>query len=83
MGIERTYTQNSQRWVSAAMARTPPTSAGGVLGEKFDLAFDVRSRISHTLCFSLSSLLNGALIIVRRTLEGALKCDLRDFLLEE
>lgn len=37
----------------------------------------------HTLCFSRSSLLNGALMIVRRTLEGASKCALRDFLLEE
>lgn len=27
----------------------------------------------HTLCFSLSSLLRGALIITRRTLDGALK----------
>lgn len=36
-----------------------------------------------TLCFSRSSLLRGALIITRRTLEGALKCALRDFLREE
>ena len=36
-----------------------------------------------TLCFSLSSLLNGALMMVRRTLEGALKCALRDFRREE
>ena len=36
-----------------------------------------------TLCFSRSSLLRGALIMTRRTLEGALKCALRDFLREE
>lgn len=40
-------------------------------------------RGSHTLYFSRSSLLRGALMIVRRTLEGAEKCALRDFLLEE
>jgi len=32
---------------------------------------------------SLSSLLSGVLMMVRRTLEGALKCALRDFLREE
>ena len=37
----------------------------------------------RTLYFSRSSLLRGALMIVRRTLEGALKCALRDFLREE
>ena len=39
--------------------------------------------LPRTLCFSRSSLLRGALIITRRTLEGALKCALRDFLREE
>lgn len=39
--------------------------------------------IKHTLCFSLSSLLRGALIITLRTLDGALKCAFRDFLREE
>jgi hypothetical protein len=34
---------------------------------------------NRTLCFSRSSLLKGALIIVRRWLEGAEKCALRDF----
>lgn len=38
---------------------------------------------THTLYFSRSSLLRGALMMVRRTLEGAPKCALRDFLLEE
>ena len=38
---------------------------------------------NRTLCFSRSSLLRGALMMVRRTLEGAEKCALRDFLLEE
>ncbi len=38
---------------------------------------------SITLCFSLSSLLRGALMIVRRTLEGAPKWTLRDLRLEE
>lgn len=37
----------------------------------------------RTLYFSRSSLLNGALMMVRRTLEGAVKCALRDFRLEE
>lgn len=37
----------------------------------------------HTLCFSRRSLLRGALIITRRTLDGALKCAFRDFLREE
>ena len=37
----------------------------------------------RTLCFSRSSLLRGALMITRRTLEGAEKCALRDFLREE
>lgn len=36
-----------------------------------------------TLCFSRRSLLKGALIITRRTLDGALKCAFRDFLREE
>lgn len=36
-----------------------------------------------TLCFSRSSLLNGALMIVRRTLEGAPKWAFRDFLRAE
>lgn len=36
-----------------------------------------------TLYFSRSSLLRGALMIVRRTLEGAPWWALRDFLLEE
>lgn len=36
-----------------------------------------------TLYFSRSSLERGALMIVRRTLDGALKCALRDFLREE
>lgn len=36
-----------------------------------------------TLYLSRSSLLRGALMIVRRTLEGAEKCALRDFLREE
>ena len=35
------------------------------------------------MCFSRSSLLRGALIITRRTLDGALKCAFRDFLREE
>lgn len=43
----------------------------------------VRILGSHTLCFSLSSLLNGALMMTRRSLEGALKCALRDFRREE
>lgn len=37
----------------------------------------------HTLYFSRSSLLRGALMMVRRTLEGAEKCALRDLRLEE
>lgn len=37
----------------------------------------------HTPYFSRSSLLRGALMMVRLTLDGASKCDLRDFLLEE
>lgn len=37
----------------------------------------------HALCLSRSSLLRGALMITRRTLEGALKWALRDFLREE
>ena len=36
-----------------------------------------------TLCFSRSSLLRGALMMTRRTLEGALKCALRDLRREE
>ena len=40
-------------------------------------------QVVHTLYFSRSSLERGALMIVRRTLEGAEKCALRDFLLEE
>ena len=40
-------------------------------------------RCAHTLYFSRSSLERGALMIVRGTLEGAEKCALRDFLLEE
>lgn len=36
-----------------------------------------------TLYFSRSSLLRGALMMLRRTLEGALKCALRDLRLEE
>ena len=39
--------------------------------------------LEHTLCFSRSSLLRGALMITRRTLDGAPKCALRDFLREE
>lgn len=35
------------------------------------------------MCFSRNSLLNGAAIIVRRTLDGALKWALRDLRLEE
>lgn len=35
------------------------------------------------MCFSRSSLESGALMITRRTLEGAPKWSLRDFLLEE
>lgn len=38
---------------------------------------------ARTLYFSRSSLLNGALMITRRTLDGAEKCALRDFRLEE
>lgn len=37
----------------------------------------------RTLCFSRSSLLRGALMMTRRSLEGALKCALRDFRREE
>lgn len=37
----------------------------------------------RTLCFSRSSLLKGALMMVRRSLEGALKCALRDFRREQ
>lgn len=37
----------------------------------------------RTLCFSRNSLFKGALIITRRTLDGALKCALRDFLRDE
>lgn len=37
----------------------------------------------HTLCFSRSSLLKGALMMTRRTLDGASKWALRDFLREE
>jgi hypothetical protein len=37
----------------------------------------------HTLYFSRSSLLSGALMMSRRTLEGALKCALRDLRLED
>lgn len=37
----------------------------------------------RTLYFSRSSLLRGALMITRRTLEGAEKCALRDLLREE
>ena len=39
--------------------------------------------MGRTLCFSRNSLLRGALMITRRTLEGAEKCALRDFLREE
>jgi len=50
----------------------------------FSMAFLVSGLLeSHTLYFSRSSLLRGALMMVRRTLEGAEKCALRDFLLEE
>lgn len=35
-----------------------------------------------TLYFFLNSLHNGAVMILRRTLEGAVKCAFRDFLLE-
>lgn len=44
---------------------------------------NIRILGSRTLCFSLSSLLNGALMMTRRSLEGALKCALRDFRREE
>lgn len=40
-------------------------------------------KLNHTLCLSRSSLLRGALMMVRRTPEGALKCAFRDFLREE
>jgi hypothetical protein len=40
-------------------------------------------QISRTLCFSRNSLLSGALINTRRSLEGAEKYALRDFLREE
>ena len=40
-------------------------------------------KLDRTLCFSRNSLFKGALIITRRTLDGALKCALRDFLREE
>jgi hypothetical protein len=56
---------------AAAMRRIPLRIAG------------YGNRDILTLCFSLSSLLNGALMIVRRTLEGAPKCALRDFLRDE
>lgn len=36
-----------------------------------------------TLCFSLSSLLRGALIMFRRAEDGAEKCALRDLRLDE
>ena len=39
--------------------------------------------LGRTLCFSRNSLLRGALMITRRTLEGAEKWALRDFLREE
>ncbi len=39
--------------------------------------------VRRTLCFSRRSLFRGALIITRRTLDGALKWALRDFLREE
>ena len=39
--------------------------------------------MEHTLYFSRSSLLRGALRMLRRTLEGALKCALRDLRREE
>lgn len=39
--------------------------------------------LEPTLCLSLNSLDRGALMITRRTPEGALKCALRDFLREE
>lgn len=42
-----------------------------------------RMREGRTLCFSRSSLLRGALMMTRRTLDGALKWALRDFLREE
>lgn len=37
----------------------------------------------RTLCFSRSSLLRGALMMVRRTLDGAPKWTLRDLRLDE
>lgn len=58
-------------------------------GDGADLKVSVRVCLrrglstGRTLYFSRSSLLKGALMIVRLTLEGALKCALRDFLLEE
>lgn len=50
--------------------------ATGVSG--FDIGWAHR-----TLCFSLNSLLKGALMIVRRAPEAAPKCTLRDLRLEE
>lgn len=43
----------------------------------------VGNSCGRTLYFSRSSLLRGALMMTRRTLEGAVKCALRDFLREE
>ncbi len=78
MGIERTC------WGEGGLVR------GGLGGRDFGGEGRGREergeggrRGGGTLCFSRSSLLRGALIITRRTLEGAVKCALRDFLREE
>jgi hypothetical protein len=47
---------------------------------RFNLRWACRQ---HTLYFSRSSLLRGALMMLRRMLEGALKCALRDLRLED
>ena len=47
------------------------------------LKMTTEGREELTLCFSLSSLLRGALIMFRRTVDGAEKCALRDLRLDE
>jgi len=56
---------------------------GGRRGEEDGERRRWRGGEGRTLCFSRSSLLRGALMMVRRTLEGAVKCALRDLRREQ
>jgi len=57
--------------------------SSGVRGEGKGEWERERWRERRTLCFSRSSLLRGALMMVRRTLDGAVKWALRDLRREE